>query len=59
MFGWFRKKTVDPVCLMQVDQKKAAASSEYKGETYYFCAIGCKEAFDDEPEQFLEKQSDS
>lgn len=59
MFGWFRKKAVDPVCLMQVDPKKAAASSMYKGKTYYFCAKTCKEAFDNEPEQFLEKQSDS
>jgi len=33
MFGWFRKKTVVPVCGMQMDPKKAAATSEYKGKT--------------------------
>lgn len=27
----------DPVCKMTVDEKKAAATSIYKGKTYYFC----------------------
>jgi YHS domain-containing protein len=44
---------IDPVCKMQVDEKKAAAKSEYKGRTYYFCAVGCKKAFDKEPEKYL------
>jgi YHS domain-containing protein len=26
----------DPVCGMMVDEEKAAATSEYKGKTYYF-----------------------
>ncbi|MFQ6112799.1 MAG: YHS domain-containing protein [bacterium] len=41
---------------MQVDPKKAAASSTYKGKTYYFCAKGCQEVFDKEPEKFLNKK---
>ncbi|MFQ5769994.1 MAG: YHS domain-containing protein [bacterium] len=53
MFGWFKKKAIDPVCGMQVDVKKAEASSEYEGKTYYFCAKGCREAFDKDPEKFL------
>ena len=44
---------IDPVCKMQVDEKNAAATSEYKGKTYYFCAVGCKKAFDEEPEKYL------
>ncbi|MFQ5770606.1 MAG: YHS domain-containing protein [bacterium] len=40
---------------MQVDPQKAAASSTYQGTTFYFCAQGCKEAFDKEPEKFLNK----
>jgi YHS domain-containing protein len=44
---------IDPVCKMQVDEKKAAATSEYRGKTYYFCAVGCKKAFDKEPEKYL------
>ncbi len=45
----------DPVCGMMVDEEKAAARSEYKGQTYYFCAPGCKAAFDKDPEKYLEK----
>ena len=44
---------VDPVCKMTVDPPKAAAQSSYKGETYYFCAVGCKQKFDCEPERYL------
>lgn len=43
----------DPVCGMTVEEESAAATSEYKGETYYFCAPGCKVAFDKDPEKFL------
>jgi len=44
---------IDPVCKMKVDEKHAAAKSDYKGTTYYFCAAGCKKAFDKEPEKYL------
>jgi YHS domain-containing protein len=44
---------VDPVCKMTVDPPRAAAQSSYKGETYYFCAAGCKQTFDREPERYL------
>ena len=44
---------IDPVCKMQVDEKTAPAKSEYKGATYYFCAMGCKKAFDKDPEKYL------
>ncbi len=30
----------DPVCNMDGDEKKADATSEYKGKTYCFCAKG-------------------
>jgi YHS domain-containing protein len=46
----------DPVCNMSVDEKKAAATSVYKGKTYYFCAKVCKEKFDKEPEKFAGKE---
>jgi YHS domain-containing protein len=42
----------DPVCGMQVDEKKAAATSNYKGTTYYFCAAACKATFEKSPEKF-------
>ena len=45
---------VDPVCKMQVDEKKAAGKSEYNGKTYYFCALVCKRKFDEHPERFTQ-----
>ena len=47
----------DPVCGMEVDEKKAVAKSEYKGKSYYFCASGCKKAFDKDPAKYLKSQS--
>ena len=43
----------DPVCGMMVDPKTAPAKAEYKGQTYYFCAPGCKAAFEEAPEKYL------
>ncbi len=45
-------KFIDPVCRMTIDSTKAAATSEYKGETIYFCAQGCKAKFDAAPEKY-------
>jgi YHS domain-containing protein len=49
----------DPVCGMEVDEKRAAAAgrkSEHKGTTFYFCADDCKKQFDAEPARFASKQ---
>jgi YHS domain-containing protein len=43
----------DPVCGMEIDEPTAAGRSEYNGKIYYFCAPGCMQAFDDEPEKFV------
>jgi amino-acid N-acetyltransferase len=43
----------DVVCGMQVDPAKAAATSEYNGKTYYFCAKVCKTKFDANPAQYV------
>ena len=43
----------DLVCGMEVDEKTAAGKSEYKGTTYYFCAPGCKQAFDKDPQKYI------
>jgi Cu+-exporting ATPase len=47
---------IDPVCKMEVDETQAAATSDYEGKTYYFCAVGCKKAFDQNPEKYLNQQ---
>jgi YHS domain-containing protein len=43
---------IDPICKMTVDEKTATFKSEYKGKSYYFCAPGCKNKFDSEPEKY-------
>ncbi|MBI3001759.1 MAG: YHS domain-containing protein [Deltaproteobacteria bacterium] len=42
----------DPVCGMDVDEKKAAATTVQEGKTYYFCSNSCKARFDKEPEKY-------
>jgi Cu+-exporting ATPase len=43
----------DPVCQMEVEPAKAAAQSSHKGQTYYFCAVACKQKFDRDPDTYL------
>jgi YHS domain-containing protein len=43
----------DPVCGMMIDENTAKGTSEYKGQTYYFCATSCKTKFDAAPEQYV------
>lgn len=40
---------IDPVCRMTVDTETTALTAEYQGETFYFCAPGCKKAFERDP----------
>ena len=44
---------LDLVCNMEVDEATAQWTTEYKGQTYYFCAPGCKKSFDDDPEKYI------
>jgi len=53
------EKVKDLVCGMMIDPKTAAATSEYKGQTYYFCARGCKVAFEKDPEKYIKGQSEA
>ena len=47
----------DPVCRMEVDEKKAKYKTTYMGKTYYFCALGCKEAFEKNPMKYIGRHS--
>ena len=42
----------DPICGMEVDEKKAAATTGYQGKTYYFCAPACKATFQKNPDKY-------
>lgn len=47
---------IDPVCGMSVLPDTAAGKYEYKGQTYYFCAVGCLTRFRQDPEKYLNPQ---
>ena len=49
----------DPVCGMQVNPATAAGTSQYEGQTYYFCARGCKTKFDANPGQYATPDTSS
>jgi len=49
--------TIDPICGMTVDPAKAAGTSEYRGQSYYFCSAGCKEEFDRAPGQYAKAEA--
>jgi len=42
----------DPICGMTVDVRKAKHTSEFNGTTFYFCCVGCKQKFDQQPDQY-------
>jgi len=46
----------DPVCGMMINSQSAAASIEYKGQTYYFCSKMCKAMFEREPEKYIKPE---
>ena len=43
----------DLVCNMEVDEATAKWTTTYHGTTYYFCAPGCKRAFEKNPEKYV------
>ena len=45
----------DPVCGMNVDEKKAAGTAVHEGKTYYFCSAGCKATFEKAPAKYAAK----
>jgi YHS domain-containing protein len=50
---------IDPICQMEVDTENPnGGQSEYQGTSYYFCAPGCKRAFDEDPERCLSAQAE-
>ncbi len=46
-------KVIDPVCGMEVDPANSAGSFEYKGTTYHFCSIRCRDKFKNDPDSFV------
>jgi xanthine dehydrogenase accessory factor len=47
---------IDLVCGMTVAAVPANRPFEYEGTTYYFCAMGCRVAFEKDPESFIHQE---
>lgn len=45
---------VDPVCHMVIDPDHAAAHRHYQDKDYYFCNLGCADAFDADPARYMQ-----
>ena len=43
---------IDPICGMTVDVATARHTTEYEGQTVYFCAAGCRRRFEQDPERY-------
>ncbi len=48
---------VDPVCGMEVNEQDAAETSEYQGQTVYFCSRECRDSFDKNPQEYVRKSA--
>jgi xanthine dehydrogenase accessory factor len=43
----------DPVCGMTVMASAASLRSEHQGNIYYFCCVGCRRSFEENPDAFV------
>lgn len=50
------EEVIDLVCGMTVEAVAANRPYEYEGTTYYFCAPGCRKAFEKDPEAFIPRE---
>ena len=46
--------SIDPVCRMQVEVDRAAATIDYAGSTYCFCSAECARMFAEAPQLYVE-----
>jgi YHS domain-containing protein len=52
------KSAIDPVCGMSVNPATTDITTVVEGQHYYFCAEGCRKAFMENPEKFLNAACD-
>ena len=45
--------TKDPVCGMNIDDKKSEFHTQFGGRNYSFCSEDCKQEFEADPEEFV------
>lgn len=52
------EKEICPVTGEEFEKTDTTPSFEFKGETYYFCCPGCKDKFEKNPEEYLDKEEE-
>lgn len=50
-------EVIDPVCGMTVTAEESNRPFEHEGNTYYFCAPGCRAAFEKNPTAYLPQEA--
>jgi YHS domain-containing protein len=53
LFAKNTKTATDPVCGMDVVPSTTDVTAEIDGDTYYFCAEGCRNSFVKNPQKYL------
>ncbi len=53
------EKIIDPVCGMEVEPGRTRLVAIYQGHSYWFCAGACCEAFEINPQKYLEPKHPS
>lgn len=54
-YAVFSPHDKDPVCDMWVDNPESGDTKDFRGKTYQFCSVDCRNAFAKEPAKFAEK----
>ena len=50
-------EVIDLVCGMTVQAVPANRPFDFEGATYYFCAMGCRVAFEKDPRSFIQQEA--
>gem|GEM_PF-1283461 len=45
---------IDPVCGMEIDERKPEFQTQFAGRKYFFCSEECRKEFENQPEEFVE-----
>ena len=49
---------IDPICRMEVYEKTAQYTSDHNGKTFFFCALGCNKTFDENPDKYVNTETE-
>jgi copper ion binding protein len=52
------RSQIDPVCGMEVEENAKVMNYLHQDKTYYFCALSCKNQFEQSPDEYLENSAE-